>query len=77
MGIAVALSNISVSLSDFASVLSYLTTIVTAVVLIVKPLREKVLGIKRTNEGMKCLLRTEMLRTYYHNRSRRQIRQYE
>lgn len=27
--------------------------------------------------GMKCLLRSEMLRTYYHNRDREKIRQYE
>lgn len=27
--------------------------------------------------GMKCLLRTEMLRTYYHNKDRGKIRQYE
>ena len=27
--------------------------------------------------GMKCLLRSEMLRTYYHNKDREKIRQYE
>lgn len=27
--------------------------------------------------GMKCLLRSEMLRTYYHNKDTEQIRQYE
>lgn len=27
--------------------------------------------------GMKCLLRSEMLRTYYHNKERGKIRQYE
>ena len=27
--------------------------------------------------GMKCLLRSEMLRTYYHNKDRDKIRQYE
>lgn len=27
--------------------------------------------------GMKCLLRSEMLRTYYHNKERETIRQYE
>ena len=27
--------------------------------------------------GLKCLLRTEMMRTYYHNKDREKIRQYE
>lgn len=27
--------------------------------------------------GMKCLLRSEMLRTYYHNKDTKKIRQYE
>ena len=28
-------------------------------------------------QGIKCLLRDAMLRTYYHNKERRKIRQYE
>ena len=28
-------------------------------------------------QGIKCLLRSEMLRTYYHNKDTKQIRQYE
>lgn len=28
-------------------------------------------------QGIKCLLRTEMLRTYYHNKEREKIRQFE
>lgn len=58
-------------------VCSCVTTIAAAVVLIVKPVRERVLGVKNEDEGMKCLLRAEMLRTYYHNRESRKIRQYE
>lgn len=34
-------------------------------------------SIKRIKEGQKCQLRSEMLRTYYHNRETRIIRQYE
>lgn len=56
---------------------SYLTTIAAAIILIVRPVREKVLGIKKENEGVKCLLRSDMLRTYYHHRERKQIRQFE
>ena len=56
---------------------SYLTTIAAAVILIVRPIREKVLGIKREDEGVKCLLRSDMLRTYYRHRESKQIRQFE
>jgi hypothetical protein len=33
--------------------------------------------IDKLSEGTKCQLRSEMLRTYYHNREKKTIRQYE
>lgn len=36
-----------------------------------------VVWIKKLTEGMKCQLRSEMLRIYYHNRQTAKIRQYE
>ena len=33
--------------------------------------------IRKLTEGTKCQLRSEMLRTYYHNREGQKIRQYE
>ena len=33
--------------------------------------------IHKLSDGTKCQLRSEMLRIYYHNRERREIRQYE
>lgn len=64
-------------LYDVAGFCSIVTVIVTTIVLFVKPLREKVLGIKEIKEGLKCLLRAEMLRIYYKNRTEDKIRQYE
>lgn len=64
-------------LHDVAGFCSIVTVIVTTTVLFVKPLREKVLGIKEIKEGLKCLLRAEMLRVYYKNRTEDKIRQYE
>ena len=54
-----------------------ITAIVAAIVIFVKPLREKALGTKEIKEGQKCLLRAEMLRVYYKNRQEDKIRQYE
>lgn len=48
---------------DIVALLPFLIAFVTAIVLICN--------------GVKCLLRSSMLRTYYHNKDRQQIRQYE
>lgn len=64
-------------LHNIAGICSTITVITTAIVLFVKPLREKALGIKDIQEGLKCLLRAEMLRVYYKNRTGDKIRQYE
>lgn len=60
-----------------AQISSAVTTIAAAVILLVKPVRERVLGVKRVQDGQKCLLRADMLHTYYKNRETGRIRQYE
>lgn len=64
-------------LQDIAGFCSTITVIFSVILLFVKPLREKVLGTRDIKEGQKCLLRAEMLRVYYKNRSEDKIRQYE
>lgn len=54
-----------------------ITGVAAALVLLIKPLREWVLGTKAIRDGQKCLLRHNMLHTYYKNRELRTIRQYE
>lgn len=54
-----------------------ITGIVAALVLLIKPLREWVLGTKAIFDGQKCLLRDKMLHIYYKNQEARTIRQYE
>ena len=36
-----------------------------------------VVSIRKINDGQRCLLRSEMLRIYYHHRDSQTIRQYE
>ena len=36
-----------------------------------------VVAIRKINDGQRCLLRSEMLRIYYHHRESQTIRQYE
>lgn len=36
-----------------------------------------IVSVRKIADGQRCQLRSEMLRTYYHNREKRKIRQYE
>lgn len=56
---------------------SCITTVAAAVVLLIKPIRERVLGLRSVQDGQKCLLRADMLHAYYKNRENETIRQYE
>lgn len=62
---------------NLAQIASYITTIAAAFFLLVKPIRERVFGMKQVHDGQKCLLRSDMLRTYYRHRDSKEIRQYE
>ena len=56
---------------------SSFTTIAAAVVLIVRPIRKKAAAEQTAEDGVKCLLRSDMLRIYYKCREARQVRQFE
>ena len=60
-----------------AEVCGALSAIAALLVLFIKPLRERVLGMRKVIEGQKCLLRGDMLRSYYRDRDEGGIRQYE
>lgn len=57
--------------------MSTIAAIITEISVIVGVLIPVVAVIVCLINGMKCLLRSEMLRTYYHNKDREKIRQYE
>ena len=57
---------------------SLITSLAAAVAIIIKPIREKLFGTKKIEEGQKCMLRAEMLAIYYKGRDHdNKIRQYE
>lgn len=56
---------------------SGISIIFAALLLFVKPLRERFLRDEKQREGIKCLLRGRMLNLYYKNRENETIRQYE
>ncbi|MBR1689368.1 MAG: hypothetical protein IJ713_01180 [Oscillibacter sp.] len=55
----------------------YMTGIFSALVLFVKPVREWLFGQKAEREAIRCLLRAEMLSTYYKDKDAEKIRQYD
>mgnify|MGYP003523935307 CR=1 FL=1 len=56
---------------------SCITALVAALSVLIKPIRERWFQSKRSIEGEKCLLRSEMLRIYYKNLDSRVIHQFE
>ena len=54
-----------------------IVTIITEVVTLIGFIVGFVVWVRKVTNGMKCQLRTDMLKTYYHNRESGKIRQYE
>lgn len=65
------------NLTKVAGVFGSLSAIAVAAVAFIKPVRDKVLGLKRLRDGMKCILRYNMLDVYYKNRANKTVRQYD
>ncbi len=64
-------------LEKLAAVSGSLSAVLTLLLLLIRPLREKLLGFKCIRDGQKCLLRADMLATYYRRCDARAIRQHE
>lgn len=58
-------------------IISGIISTITLLTILIKPLREKIFNINKSKEGERCLLRSEMLRIYYANLEKGEIRQYE
>lgn len=63
--------------AGLVSVAKDVVSLVTLAALIVKPIRQRLFRDKAEREGLKCLLRSEILRTYYRHLDARTMRQYE
>ena len=65
------------NLSTVASTCSEITVILAALAMLIKPIRNKLLGLDKLTDAIKCQLRHDMLHTYYKHRESQTIRQYE
>lgn len=61
----------------FADHAGDLCQIATCAALLIRPVREWLLGTEALREGQRCLLRSEIVRLYYRNHAQRQLREYE
>lgn len=53
-----------------------LCQIATCAALLIRPLREWLMGTQALREGQRCLLRSEIVRTYYRHHDSKQLREY-
>ena len=53
------------SLSKLAALCSEITVILAALAMLIKPIRNKLLGLDKLTDALKCQLRHDMLHTYY------------
>lgn len=54
-----------------------LTTLVAELLALIGAITPIFLSVRKVSQGQKCLMRSDMLSIYYHNREKRTIRQYE
>lgn len=52
-------------------------SIATCAALLIRPIRERIMGTAALREGQRCLLRSEIVRIYYRHHDDRQLREYE
>lgn len=64
-------------LYQIIQMISTIAGLAATLIVIIKPLRNKVLGTVEIQNGQRCLLRSEMLAIYYKHRDTCVIRQYE
>ena len=57
--------------------LTNITTLTAEIGVLIGTLIPVFVAMKKINNGQKCLLRSDMLRIYYHHREEQIIRQYE
>lgn len=62
---------------EIAALAKDICSIVTCVILVVKPAREWLFGIGLIKEGLRCLLRSEIVRMYYRHKDEKKLREFE
>ena len=64
-------------LKTIAGYAGNICTIATCAALLIKPIRERLLGTADIREGQRCLLRSEIVRIYYRHTDDKKLHEYE
>ena len=64
-------------LTDLAQAAKDICAVAACAALLIRPVRERLLGPDALREGQRCLLRAEIVRIYYRNLADKQLREYE
>lgn len=65
---------------DFSQIVQWakdFCSIATCAALLIRPVREWLMGTRALREGQRCLLRSEIVRLYYRHHEDQQLREYE
>lgn len=62
---------------EIVTICGGVTTIGVLILALIRPVREKFLGLGDIRRGVQCMLRQQMLEVYYKCRENRTIRQYQ
>lgn len=54
-----------------------ISAISACAVILIKPLREKLFGLESLREGLRCLLRAEIVRIYYRHNDEKKLKEFE
>lgn len=54
-----------------------LTALVVELITLIGAITPVILAVRKVSAGQRCLMRSDMLSIYYHNREKKTIRQYE
>lgn len=57
--------------------LTAITTLLTEIIALIGVIAPTFFALRKVSNGQRCLLRSDMLSIYYHNREKRVIRQHE
>lgn len=63
--------------TEIVTICAGVTSILALSIMLAKPLRDKIFDFGLIREGLKCILRADMLRIYYKHLDTQQIRQHE
>lgn len=65
---------------DFAEIVQWakdICSIATCAALLIRPVREWIMGTEAIREGQRCLLRSEIVRIYYRHREEKRLTEFE